>query len=488
MELNSGNNLKAKEEDRLSMLTDDILLSILGRLNIALAVRTSVLSTRWKQLPWLLPELTIDVNDFLPPPHQNTSEAEYVDRLDTAMASLTKAIRSFLATHQNKATISRLQLRLYLVNDYSDVIGRLLSEAIDTRTVKCLDLAIMNHKDPEDCNDEDMLQQAWSVDGFFNAYPTVLHCLTRLSLYNICFAQWDMNHVLFDCCKQLRHLYLSNCDTGGVSPWKIDASDSNLSVLELDMCFLWKLEVLHLPKLERLRWEGWVCPNVPLSLGVVPSLKELYLLCGATVHFKGFKLSEILRDTTTIQDLTLSFQGEKLWMQPEGKQLCTAFSKLRKLSVHDIFVEFDLLWMIILLEAAPSVEIFDVEIWEHPCVVDTEERQQTFGERTNPSWKVAEFTSRKEWLLKELLVTGFSPMEQQIAFIRAVMERAPNLRTVILKDYPPCKDCEKIGALPRSERLPAERVFPKGKDEQDMVIKQLIGDTTDSHVRIKFRV
>jgi hypothetical protein len=49
-------------------------------------------------------------------------------------------------------------------------------------------------------------------------------------------------------------------------------------------------------------------------------------------------------------------------MQPEGKQLCTVFSKLRKLSLHDIFIEFDMLWTIVLLEAAPSVEIFDVEV------------------------------------------------------------------------------------------------------------------------------
>ena len=38
------------------------------------------------------------------------------------------------------------------------------------------------------------------------------------------------------------------------------------------------------------------------------------------------------------------------------------FNKLRKLSLLDIFVDFDLLWTIVLLEAAPSVEIFEVEV------------------------------------------------------------------------------------------------------------------------------
>lgn len=290
------------------MLTDDILLSILGRVNITTAARTGVLSTRWKHLPWLLQELTIDAKDFLPVPLPNPIEAEHIA---SAMSLLTKAIRSFLATHQHEATISSLQLKLYLVDNYSDVIGPLLSEVIGVGTVKDLDISILDVKEPENCNDNDMLQQACSVDGFFSAYPGVLHCLTRLSLYNVCFAEWDMNHYLFDCCKQLRYLYLSNCDTGGLPAWKIDAPDSNLSVIELDMCFLGKLEVLHLPKLERLRWDGWMCPNAPLSFGVVPSLKELYLLCGATVYFQGFKLSEVLRDTM-VQNLTLSFQGEKV--------------------------------------------------------------------------------------------------------------------------------------------------------------------------------
>ena len=53
---------------------------------------------------------------------------------------------------------------------------------------------------------------------------------------------------------------------------------------------------------------------------------------------------------------------DQLWILPESKQLRTAFSKLRKLSIHGIYVEFDLLWTINLLEAAPTVEIFDIEV------------------------------------------------------------------------------------------------------------------------------
>lgn len=133
------------------MLTDDILLSIMGRVDITTATGTSVLSTRWKQLPGLLSELTIDVKTFLPVSSPNPIEAEHMDE---AMASLTKAITSFLATPRIEATIKSLQLKLYLVNNYSDVIGPILSRTIDTGSMEDLDLAIMDEKEPDDCYDD----------------------------------------------------------------------------------------------------------------------------------------------------------------------------------------------------------------------------------------------------------------------------------------------------------------------------------------------
>ncbi|CAD6224171.1 unnamed protein product [Miscanthus lutarioriparius] len=380
MELNNGYIQKSDDEDRLSMLTDDVLLSILERVDITTATRTSVLSTRWKHLPWLFRELTIDVREFLSVPPPNPIE---VGHMDEAMASLTKAATSFWATTRAKPP----------------------SQGCSSSSI-------------------------WST-------------LTRMSLA----------------------LYCSISPSATVMQGALALEDTStgfkLSLLELDFCCLGKLEVLCLPKLEKLRWDIWMFPLTPLSFGVAPFLKELNVICGASVHHQGFDLSKVLR----IQQLyiTLNFRGEKLWIKPEGKLLCAAFKKLRKLSLHGIFVEFDLLWMMVLLEGAPSVEIFDIEIWEHPCVVDTEGRRKTYGERTNPSWNIAEFKSCKEWLLKEVQVTGFSPMEQQLALLRAVMQRASNLQTIVLKHYQPCDYCDEIGALPRCERLPPERVFPKGK-------------------------
>ncbi|KAM0902238.1 hypothetical protein ACQ4PT_019431 [Festuca glaucescens] len=253
---------EAQGVDRLTMLTDDILLSILGRVDHAVAARTSVLSKRWRNLPWLLPELNLHVTDFLPAPCPDPIEEKHMGR---AMASLTKSTSSLLGNRHSDRTITRLSLQLYMTGNRSRDIGLLVSDAIDREMVKELHLAIVDEKGPNDCENEDMLRRALRVDGFFGAYPSVLGCLTRLHLVNARFANPDLHHSLFDCGRQLQHLSIENCDTGDCSP--------------------------------------------------------------------------------------------------EGRQLRDAFSKLRKLCIHGIYVEFDLFWTMNLLEAAPSIEIFDVEVF-----------------------------------------------------------------------------------------------------------------------------
>uniref|UniRef100_A0A453DHA3 At1g61320/AtMIF1 LRR domain-containing protein n=1 Tax=Aegilops tauschii subsp. strangulata TaxID=200361 RepID=A0A453DHA3_AEGTS len=368
---NVRHRCKPQEEDRLGALTDDILLSILGSVDLATAARTSALSTRWRSLPWLLPELNLHVRDFLPVPCPDYPLAAALriffyskipaQHINQAMASLTRAARSFLRTKHSR-TVTKMSLEIYLVGNYSHDIGPLVRDAIDNGTVRELDLTIADDKDFR-CKRADMLQKARVVDGFFSTYPNVLPCLTRLHLYNLRFAKGDMLHrTLFDCCKQLQHLSLDHCDAGDGSVWQIDAPSSGLRVLELRYSYLKRLEVLCLPKLELLRWEVWLHNETPLHFGSVPCLKELFLLCGADIDHPGFSLSQLLDGATDIHTLTLNFQGEKLWIQPESRQLRAAFSKLKKLSIQGIYVEFDLLWTINLLEAAPTVEIFGVEV------------------------------------------------------------------------------------------------------------------------------
>ncbi|KAF7045072.1 hypothetical protein CFC21_054215 [Triticum aestivum] len=449
-------------EDRLSMLTDDILLSILGRVSSLIATRTSVLSTRWRHLPWLLPELSINVEDFLSAPRADPIEE---NDMEQAMASLTKATRSLLNKQQRESTISSLHLNLYLINTFLCEVGPLIGDAIDSGLLKDLDLSVLDETDALARTEEDMLQRAQEIDSFFSAYPSVLHCLTKLFLKNVGFDKLDMHHVLFDCCKQLQHLSLFHCDTGSYSLFKIDAPDSKLCVLEIEKCRFVRIDLVCLPKLEKFLCETWVSEYAPVTFGFVPSLGDLELSCGSNCDQREFKLSELLYGVTSIHTLTLDFQGENLWLQPEMEELHTAFSKLRKLSVRGIFVEFDISWTIAFLVAAPSVEILHIEVWEHVCDVG-EGRLASYLTRSTPWWERHLDNSSENKLLKELEFAGFKSLEHQFTFIRSMMERCPNLQKIVLMGDEQCSSCDALMSSRPSK-------FPNRKEEQEMVVKRI---------------
>jgi hypothetical protein len=259
----------------------------------------------------LLTELSIDAEDFLSVTCTEPIEANDMEEL--AMASLTKVTRSFLADQQRERTISSLHLNLYLINAFLCEVGPLVGDAIGNGLLKDLDLSVLDETDPLERSDEDMLKRAQEIDTFFSAYPSVLHCLTKLSLENADFDNLDMHHVLFDCCKQLKHLRLFYCDTGTYSVFRIDAPNSKLCVLEIDCCRFERIELVCLPKLEKFICTTWMASqHIPVILGFVPSLGELELSYGAPYDPRPFRLSKLLNGTTSIHTLTLDFQGENV--------------------------------------------------------------------------------------------------------------------------------------------------------------------------------
>uniref|UniRef100_A0A453MFU2 FBD domain-containing protein n=1 Tax=Aegilops tauschii subsp. strangulata TaxID=200361 RepID=A0A453MFU2_AEGTS len=159
------------------------------------------------------------------------------------------------------------------------------------------------------------------------------------------------------------------------------------------------------------------------------------------------------------------FNVVQLWLQPEVEELRTAFSKLRKLFVCGIFVEFDILWTTALLVAAPSIEMLHIEVWEHTCDVG-EARPASYHDRRNPRWEMHLDSSSENRLLKELEFAGFKSLEQQFTFIRYMLEQSPNLQKIVLRDEEQCDDCDAL-KVPRPSR------FPRKEDEQEMVVKRI---------------
>lgn len=79
-------------------------------------------------------------------------------------------------------------------------------------------------------------------------------------------------------------------------------------------------------------------------------------------------------------------------------------------------------------------------------------------------------SKNKNRLLKELQFVGFRSLEHQFTFITALLERAPNLQTILLKGAEKCKYCE---ALDTKSCCSTESFFPKSADEQEMVVRRI---------------
>ncbi|KAJ1255802.1 hypothetical protein BS78_K157300 [Paspalum vaginatum] len=465
MALDTGHThiLQQTEEDMISNLSDDVLLFILGKVNLTTAMRASVLSTRWRHLPWSLSELNIDMKDFL---HEPCADPTVADHIDRAMASLTVALRNMLSPSCRKTEITRLRISLIICNSYSSEIGYLVNEVVETGMLKVLELTSGVDMPPDNDIDEEMVKHANGVNSFFGNYPSISHCLTRLLLFHATFAESDLHNLIANVCTELRYLYLFRCETGFQSIFKIDAPNSKLNVLEFAHCCFAQVELLCLPKLEVLICGNWLCKSLSLTLGGhLPCLKEVEIYSAMRRYQEQFKLSELLCGITCINSLSLDFLGEKIWLLPEKYHLLSAFSNLKELYIYDIFVGFGLLWTIALLEAAPSLEILEVEVYDHRCDVENQIRQFC-AERSNAPWEVSVFAYPKNLALKELRIIGFNASEEHIVFIGAVMDRASNLKSVALEDKF-CKDCDAISTTS------VKCQFPKNEDDQEAIVNNL---------------
>ncbi|XBJ27768.1 hypothetical protein VPH35_004979 [Triticum aestivum] len=152
------------------------------------------------------------------------------------------------------------------------------------------------------------------------------------------------------------------------------------------------------------------------------------------------------------------------------KQLLPAFNKIRKLSVHGIFVEFNLEWTVAFLVAAPCIEMLHIEIstltesdlmltyvlnWSHKYrygnihVIWVKKIRRWYPKRRTPRWKM-HFDGSMNSLLKE-----------------SILERAPNMQRIVLKGDEQCGYCDALDTPPRLSK------FPKKNDEQEIVVKRI---------------
>ncbi|XP_037454837.1 F-box/FBD/LRR-repeat protein At4g00160-like [Triticum dicoccoides] len=473
------NAKKGSRDDRISSLPNDILVNILDRLDVRDAVRTSVLSRRWSQLPAMLPQLRINAQDILPSKIKTGMSDDELVRMSNAV--VIKATKSILARRDPvECTIRLFSATFYLSDDAPLSVGHAVGSAMVTHKIEKAEFRVLTQKKRLECTIGDMLTYGKRFVLFFNKCLNAFAGLTRLCLQNLRFAESDFVSNILVTCKQLNYLGFLNCDT---KSWiTLQVEHAQLSELSIVNCRFDMVELTWLPKLTCLAFEIWIAFNEPpLSFGYVPLLEVLSLSNVAYNRHKMVKLSTFLGETSVL-DLKLGFKCEKIWVQPEclaGRQ-AHVFHQLRILRLFGIPEGYDLTWTMFFLEAAPSLEELYMTVVDHPCEMEMDEkvrRRESYSENKGVQWE-SPTPNFKHHRLTKLAFFCFQSEEYMVSHVRRVMKAAVNLGDVYLYDRVTCIYCEGVEPL-------KPIVFPK-TDEQMSSVEKQIREGTESPAIIHF--
>ncbi|KAK3138131.1 hypothetical protein QOZ80_5AG0364960 [Eleusine coracana subsp. coracana] len=442
-------------DDRLSALTDDLLLLILCRLDTRTALATAALSKRWVGLTRGLDTLNFRVSDILPRRyhrgihiHDEASKHTYgfivnyrglydsIMRYERhAMRAMITSINNFLDAddfhEQNNHGTRRIRtLRLeFFATQCCSCMNRLIAKAIDTWGVEDLEVSGKgtfirkdSHSFPNRglCNNPHMSRlRSLKLAACFIPPLQGFTALTSLVLQDL---QKSTPAAAYEAictlCPQLQVLHLKSCDNGGVVA--IDAPRSEIRQLIFEDCSFKQIKLYTLPMLENLVVVNTV---VKYNLSSFPYLTHLNLtIClGIT---KGrfcctkdyFELNLFLGVRPGITNLVTRFTGYDRWFKPFSSTLL--LPNLRKLLVADVPSSWDVSWPHLLIEAAPCLESLHINItpWEEePC--------------DDISWLSSEFCHNQ---LKELVIVGFEGTKRQIYLINFVIQASTVLQHVSL--------------------------------------------------------
>ncbi|KAF7076365.1 hypothetical protein CFC21_081027 [Triticum aestivum] len=413
-----------RDEDRISTLSDYLLLGILERVDLPSAVRAGAVSTRWQHLPHQLSHLHLDVGHF-----PGATPLETMDAFTGAMRRLLSTCSPAADCNSSRA-IKTLILSFYMSSTHLCSIGRTVEDVVTHSATERLEFNISLPS----ANKTRFGKQFMS---FSRSCRVTFRCLTRLTLKNLAFGHSDVTN-LINACDRLDHLTLSCCRLVKHSALKIDTPCSGIKELKF-ICFMctW-IELISVPKLRQVRCVCWPFENPPVRFGYVLELRDVSLINEAMAWQAPFKLSECLsRSAKNLSRLILHFGHQMIWIQPEHpKNLAAIFRNLATVFLLGMFRECDLSWTLFTLEAAPALR--SITLFRHSCVKTPE----SSAEKTNVVWELSK--DLKHLNLKVLLIFGCEDEDRVTNYIRLVMERAKGLKRIDLRGEYPCEDCNTI--------------------------------------------
>ncbi|XBI60281.1 hypothetical protein VPH35_041227 [Triticum aestivum] len=143
----------------------------------------------------------------------------------------------------------------------------------------------------------------------------------------------------------------------------------------------------------------------------------------------------------------------QMWIEPTA--IPSAFSHLRKLFIANVPIYWDILWIFILLDAAPCLESLHVHI-------DKSSENMGAG---------LDVQGEEYHLLKELVVIGFNGVSWQTCFVKRMMRALPRLMRIHLLDGHVVEDDDQeLGSL---------EIVPHRREWEECEKLEVIDDLVD---------
>uniref|UniRef100_A0A0E0K624 F-box domain-containing protein n=1 Tax=Oryza punctata TaxID=4537 RepID=A0A0E0K624_ORYPU len=393
--------------DRLSELPDDVLVSILRRVDLHNAVRTAILAKRWRHLPAVLPDVVLDVLSFKKK-HEDDGFTSKLSREARANFAVAQAAKTIFARRGGEHAIDRLFVRFYLREESIGIV-RSVDDAIASGRVRFREVATAS-------SSSNMLANARRLVSFVDGCPRAFAGLTRLRVESVTLRGSDVPNVLATC-KNLELLSLLNME------------HPRLVRLDIDACDFETVELKWLPRLVHVSNNVWF-PSRTLP-------PPCFWPCSTasdsdTLHCRTLKLSELLVNTTSIRTLQMIFESEKIWFQPESpKHLAPLLRNLRIACLDRIHKECDLIWMMFMLEAAPLSKELRIPVTEHSCgslAAGDVMRKLLYCEKNSIEWHID--SDFKHYILLLVTVVGFEIKDKFVKLIKRLADAAVNLEDI----------------------------------------------------------
>uniref|UniRef100_A0ACD5ZB22 Uncharacterized protein n=1 Tax=Avena sativa TaxID=4498 RepID=A0ACD5ZB22_AVESA len=392
--------------------------------------------------------------------------------------AVVEATKNILARRNpGEHTIRLLSTGFYLRDDVPISIRHAVGSAMATHKVEQAEFTVLTEKDPMQCTLRDMVKYAVQFVSFFNVCLDAFSGLTRLCLENLAFAESDFVSNILVTSKNLKYLCFCNCDTE--SQITLQVEHAQLSELSIEDCCFGKVELKWLPRLTRTKFAYWMSyKDLPLSFGHVPLLEAVTLINVALSWHEMVKLSTLLVNTS-VRELHLRFECEKIWVQPEclTKRMGYAFHRLRIVNLDSIPEGYDLTWTMFILEVAPSLEEFYMMVMDHPCEMEMNKKRRwrgSYSKKKGVEWE-SPTSNFKHHHLTKLIISCFESC--MVSHVRRVMKAAVNLNDVYLYGRLACMECQHLEPKPTT--------FPLSKKHR-VSMRKLMAQGIESRARIHF--